>query len=131
MPDPEGMAKALRPALLKVFPPALLGRLVAIPYYPLSDQMLAQIVRLQLDRIKKRVEARYRIPFDYGEDVVKLVVSRCTESESGGRMIDAILTNTMLPDISREFLMRMMEGQPIERVSVGVDEGGFGYAFGK
>jgi type VI secretion system protein VasG len=129
MPDPEGMAKALREPLLKIFPPALLGRLVAIPYYPLSDEMLGKIVKLQLNRIKKRVEARYKIPFEYGDDVVKLVVSRCTESESGGRMIDAILTNTMLPDISREFLTRMMEGKPIERVSVGVSDGQFGYAF--
>jgi type VI secretion system protein VasG len=129
MPDPEGMAKALRPALLKVFPPALLGRLVAIPYYPLSDAMLGKIVKLQLDRIKKRVEARYRIPFAYSEDVVKLVVSRCTESESGGRMIDAILTNTMLPDVSREFLNRMMSGEPITRVKVGVAEAAFSYDF--
>jgi len=129
MPDPEGMAKALREPLLKVFPPALLGRLVAIPYYPLSDEMLGKIVKLQLNRIKKRVEARYKIPFEYGEDVVKLVVSRCTESESGGRMIDAILTNTMLPDISREFLTRMMQGIAIERVRVGVADAGFQYDF--
>ena len=129
MPDPEGMAKALREPLLKVFPPALLGRLVTIPYYPLSDDMLGKIVKLQLNRIKKRVEARYKIPFEYGDDVVKLVVSRCTESESGGRMIDAILTNTMLPDISREFLTRMMEGKAIERVSVGVSEAQFAYRF--
>jgi type VI secretion system protein VasG len=129
MPEPEGMAKALREPLLKVFPPALLGRLVTIPYYPLSDQMLGQIVRLQLGRIKKRVEARYKIPFEVGEDVVKLVVSRCTESESGGRMIDAILTNTMLPDISREFLRRMMEGQAVAGVAVGVKDGEFDYSF--
>jgi type VI secretion system protein VasG len=129
MPEPEGMAKALREPLLKVFPPALLGRLVTIPYYPLSDQMLGQIVKLQLGRIKKRVEARYKIPFEYGEDVVRLVVSRCTESESGGRMIDAILTNTMLPDISREFLRRMMEGQAVAGVAVGVKEGQFDYSF--
>ncbi|KWT92958.1 MULTISPECIES: type VI secretion system ATPase TssH [unclassified Variovorax] len=129
MPDPEGMAKALREPLLKIFPPALLGRLVTIPYYPLSDEMLGKIVELQLKRIKKRVEARYQIPFEYGNDVVKLVVSRCTESESGGRMIDAILTNTMLPDISREFLNRMMEGRPIERVQVRVAEGQFAYGF--
>jgi type VI secretion system protein VasG len=129
MPDPEGMAKALREPLLKIFPPALLGRLVTIPYYPLSDEMLGKIVRLQLNRIKKRVEARYKIPFEYSDDVVKLVVSRCTESESGGRMIDAILTNTMLPDISREFLMRMMGGVSIERVNVTILEGGFEYKF--
>ena len=129
MPDPEGMAKALREPLLKVFPPALLGRLVTIPYYPLSDEMLGKIVKLQLNRIKKRVEARYKIPFEYGDDVVKLVVSRCTESESGGRMIDAILTNTMLPDISREFLTRMMQGEPIAGVSVSAQDGGFAYSF--
>ena len=129
MPDPEGMAKAIREPLLKIFPPALLGRLVAIPYYPLSDDMLAKIVKLQLGRIKKRVEARYKIPFNFTDDVVKLVVSRCTEGESGGRMIDAILTNTMLPDISREFLNRMMEGKEIGGVTVGVSNGEFAYEF--
>ena len=130
LPEPEGMAKALREPLLKIFPPALLGRLVTIPYYPLSDDMLGKIVKLQLNRIKKRVEARYKIPFNYSEDVVTLVVSRCTESESGGRMIDAILTNTMLPDISREFLTRMMQGTDITAVDVGVAGGEFSYSFG-
>ncbi|HUW54114.1 MAG TPA: type VI secretion system ATPase TssH [Rhodanobacter sp.] len=129
MPDHEGMAKALREPLLQIFPPALLGRLVTIPYYPLSPEMLGEIVKLQLGRIKKRIEARYRIPFEYGDDVVKLVVERCTESESGGRMIDAILTNTMLPDISREFLNRTIEGKPIERASISVNGGEFSYAF--
>ncbi|MBI3157645.1 MAG: ATP-dependent Clp protease ATP-binding subunit [Burkholderiales bacterium] len=130
MPGPEAMAKALREPLLKVFPPALLGRLVTIPYYPLSDEVLARIVQLQLGRIRKRVEQRYRIPLEVDDAVVQLVVSRCTESESGGRMIDAILTNTMLPAISREFLQRMMEGAPIERVRVGVAGGDFSYDFG-
>jgi len=130
MPDPEGMAKALREPLLKIFPPALLGRLVTIPYYPLSDEMLARIVHLQLGRIKKRVEQRYKVPFEVSDEVVKLVVSRCTESESGGRMIDAILTNTMLPAISQDFLRRMMEGRPITKVSVQVKDGEFAYDFG-
>ena len=129
MPDPEGMAKALREPLLKIFPPALLGRLVTIPYYPLSDEMLGKIVRLQLERIRKRVETRYRIPFEYSDDVVKLVVSRCTESESGGRMIDAILTNTMLPDISRAFLTRMITGDTALAVEVHVADGNFAYRF--
>jgi hypothetical protein len=83
----------------------------------------------RLNRIKKHVEARYKIPFTYSDEVVKLVVSRCTESESGGRMIDAILTNTMLPDISREFLNRMMEGTPIAGVEVDATEGQFAYRF--
>jgi type VI secretion system protein VasG len=130
MPEPEGMAKALREPLLKIFPPALLGRLVTIPYYPLSDDMLARIVQLQLKRIKKRIEDRHKVPFAYDDAVVELVVSRCTESESGGRMIEAILTNTMLPRLSRAFLERMMGGEAIARVSVGVSNADFNYMFG-
>jgi len=129
MPDPEGIAKALREPLLKVFPPALLGRLVVIPYYPLNDEMIGSIARLQLGRIKKRIAESHKVPFTYDDDVVKLIASRCTELESGGRMIDAILTNTVLPRISEEFLLRMMEGKPIERVHVKVEDGEFGYGF--
>ena len=129
MPDPEGIAKALREPLLKVFPPALLGRLVVIPYYPLNDEMIGMIARLQLGRIKKRIAESHKVPFTYDDEVIKLISSRCTELESGGRMIDAILTNTVLPKISEEFLIRMMEGKPIERVHVNVVDGEFGYEF--
>ena len=129
LPGPQAMSMALRKPLLDIFPPALLGRLVTIPYYPLSDPMLGQIARLQLDRIKKRVEQRYRIPFEFNEEVVGLVVARCTESESGGRMIDAILSNTMLPDISREFLIRTIDAQHVAGVKVSVRNGEFSYAF--
>jgi type VI secretion system protein VasG len=129
MPEPEGIAKALREPLLKVFPPALLGRLVVIPYYPLNDEMIGAIARLQLGRIKKRVEESHKVPFSYDDEVIKLIASRCTELESGGRMIDAILTNTVLPKISEEFLTRMMEGCAIERVHVQVVDGEFFYEF--
>ncbi|MFZ1324403.1 MAG: AAA family ATPase, partial [Candidatus Contendobacter sp.] len=129
LPDPEGLAKALREPLLKVFPPALLGRLVTIPYYPLSDEMIGEIVRLQLGRIEKRIKQNHKVPFGYDDEVVKLIVSRCTELESGGRMVDAILTNTMLPAISQEFLQRMVESKPIAEVRVGVQDGDFSYHF--
>ncbi|HMF97687.1 MAG TPA: type VI secretion system ATPase TssH [Vicinamibacterales bacterium] len=129
MPDAEGIAKALRKPLLDKFPAALLGRLVTIPYYPLSDVMLSNIVRLQLGRIAKRVTEHHKIPFNYEEDAVKLIVSRCTEVESGGRMIDAILTNTVLPAISREFLTRTMEGLPLNGVRLAVADGDFAYKF--
>ncbi len=128
-PEPEEVAKALRQPLLKVFPPALLGRLIVIPYYPLSDAVMSDIIRLQLGRIAARIGERHKVPFGYDEDVVKLIASRCTEPESGGRMIDAILTNTMLPAISGAFLQRMLEGRPVERVQVGVADGEFTYAF--
>ncbi|MFO7641672.1 MAG: type VI secretion system ATPase TssH [Candidatus Competibacteraceae bacterium] len=129
LPDPEGLGKALREPLLKVFPPALLGRLVTIPYYPLSDEMIGDIVRLQLGRIQKRVLENHRVPFGYDDEVIKLIVSRCTELESGGRMVDAILTNTLLPAISQEFLTRMVEGKPVTRVQVSVKDGEFEYGF--
>ena len=129
MPEPEGIAKGLREPLLKKFPAALLGRLVVIPYYPLSDAMLSNIVRLQLGRIAKRVVEHHRIPFNYDEDAVKLIVSRCTEVESGGRMIDAILTNTVLPAISREFLTRTMAGTALTGVRLAAAGNDFEYRF--
>jgi type VI secretion system protein VasG len=129
MPDSEAIAKALREPLLAVFPPALLGRLVVIPYYPLSDEVLRLIIKLQLKRIGKRIADNHRIPFTYDDEVVKLIAGRCTEVESGARVVDAILTNTVLPRISQEFLNRMMEGTKMERVRVSVEGGDFGYSF--
>ncbi len=130
VPDPDDIAKALRQPLLQIFPPALLGRLVTIPYYPLNDDMLKAITRLQLDRIKRRVESTHKVAFDYDDAVVDLIVSRCTENESGGRMIDAILTNTLLPDMSREFLTRLLEGQPLAGVRISVRDQALQYDFG-
>jgi type VI secretion system protein VasG len=127
MPEPDGMAKALREPQLGVFPAALLGRIVTIPYFPLSDDMIKSITRLQLDRIKHRVETGQGIDFVYDDAVVDLVVSRCTELESGGRMIDSILTNTLLPEISNQFLTHMLEGSPISKVEVTAKEGEFVY----
>jgi len=129
VPEPDEVAKALRGPLLKIFPPALLGRLVVIPYYPLSDAVMADIIRLQLDRIAARIAERHRVAFSYDADVVTLIASRCTEPESGGRMIDAILTNTMLPAISAAFLGRMLAGEPISAVRVGAADGEFAYDF--
>ncbi|MBV9642061.1 MAG: type VI secretion system ATPase TssH [Verrucomicrobia bacterium] len=129
MPSSDGVAKALRQPLLKVFPAALLGRLVVIPYYPLSDAMLRSIIRLQLRRIQRRVSENREITLDYDDAVVDLIASRCTEVESGGRMVDAILTQTLLPEISRELLTRLMEGTPPQKVEVKVKDGAFVYHY--
>ena len=129
MPTPDGMAKALREPALKVFPAALLGRLSLIPYYPLSDQMIGDIARLQLDRIQARVAANHGIEFSYDDDVVKLIASRCTELESGGRMIDAILTNTLLPAMSNEILTRMLASEELSEARVTANEGEFDFQF--
>ena len=129
LPDPNSLAEALKAPLMKVFPPALLGRIVSIPYYPLSPEMMGKIVRLQLGRIKKRVEANHGIPFEYSDAVVSLVVSRCQDPEAGGRVIDSILTNTVLPTISVEYLQRLAAGGEIKRVALDVKDSDFTYAF--
>ena len=128
-PEPEALAQALRPDLLKVFPPAFLGRLVVLPYYPLSPEMLGGIIRLQLNRVKKRITENHGIAFSYGEDVVALIVSRCNEVASGGRIIDAILTNTMLPELSISLLERQMAGEEVTSIDVGVADSKFTYVF--
>jgi type VI secretion system protein VasG len=102
---------------------------VTIPYFPVSDEMVGNIARLQLGRITKRIAATHKIPFTFDDQVVKLIVSRCTELESGGRMIDAILTNTLLPRISLEILTRTMEGRPVAGINVTAPAGDFEYAF--
>ncbi len=130
LPEPESVASALRKPLLEIFPPALLGRLVTIPYYPLSDAMLKAITRLQLERIRARVESTHKVGLAYDEAAVELIVSRCTETESGGRMIDAILTNGLLPDMSREFLTRLLEGKPLASVRISRRDNDLHYDFG-
>jgi len=129
LPDPHALADALKAPLMKVFPPALLGRIVTIPYYPLSPDMMKKIVRLQLGRIKKRVEANHGVPFEYSDAVVDQVVARCQDPESGGRVIDAILTNTVLPTISVEYLQRLATGGEIRKVALDVKDSDFTYAF--
>ena len=129
LPDPDSLATAMTEPLQKIFPPALLGRIVTIPYYPLTDDMLGQIVRLQLNRIKKRVAENHKIPFDYSDEAVKLIVRRCNNAESGGRIIDAILTNTVLPKVSIEYLTRASEGKELQAIRLDVAEDEFTYSF--
>ncbi|MCG7911259.1 MAG: ClpV1 family T6SS ATPase [gamma proteobacterium symbiont of Stewartia floridana] len=129
MPEPGAIATALRDPLQKVFPAALLGRLVVIPYYPLSDEVLAKVVRLQLGRIESRILENHAIPLQVDDDVISLIISRCTEVESGARMVDAILTNTMLPEISRHILIEKMEGRSIGNIRIGVENDEFSYNF--
>jgi len=130
LPDADGIATALRAPMLKTFPAALLGRIVVIPYYPLSDSMLGRIIRLQMDRIAARISRNHGVTLRYDDEVVKLIAARCTEPESGGRMIDAILTNTVLPQISREFLQRLSRASATTQIAIAVVGGELNYQFG-
>ena len=129
MPNAEGMEKAMRGPLTKVFPDALLNRLMVVPYYPISKEMLQTIIRLNLVRVAKRVLENHKVPFTYDDNVPELIAQRCTELERGARMVDAMITNTMLPEIGRELLTRLAAGTEIKRVHLSVKDGGFGYAF--
>ncbi|WP_298982049.1 type VI secretion system ATPase TssH [uncultured Roseibium sp.] len=122
-PDPEKLAEDLRPALLDVFPPALLGRIVTIPYFPLSPSVLGFIIRLQLNRVVKRVKQNQNAELVYGDDVVAHIVSLCRDPDSGGRMIDNILTNDLLPKLSRAFLTAQMNGEEIKTATVHASDG--------
>ncbi|MGQ0484936.1 MAG: type VI secretion system ATPase TssH [Hyphomicrobiales bacterium] len=126
-PEPEALSVALKPHLLQAFPPALLGRIVTIPYYPLSGEMLGAIVRLQLDRIGRRIRDNHDAAFVYDDAVVKKIVSMCNDPDSGGRMVDNIVTNTLLPALSRQILNKSMAREEISEAKVGVEEGEFVY----
>ena len=127
-PDAAGLADALRPELMKYFRPAFLGRVTLVPYFPLSDRIIRQIVDLQLARIRRRVWDSYRATFHYDEAVAETIAARCTESSSGARNIETILSRTLLPELSAEVLARLADGSAISQVTVVTDPGGtFGY----
>lgn len=130
MPGPEGMVLALKPELNKIFKPAFLGRMLIVPYLPVRDEALRRIVILKLDKIKRRIQENHKIEFEHGEELVAEVARRCTEVESGARNIDNILSNTLLPEISRELLGRMAEGKELSRVNITIgSEGKFTYSW--
>jgi len=124
-PPVDALEEALRPALLEVFPPALLGRLVVVPYLPLAADTLSAIVRLQLERIRTRIERNHGASFDYDDAAIACVLERCHISDSGGRMIDSVLTNTVLPEISRHALEATMISHALEHVRLSAEGGAF------
>jgi type VI secretion system protein VasG len=129
MPSPKGMIEAIKPELNKMFKPAFLGRMVIIPYYPVRDEVLKTIVKLKLGKIVRRIMENHKIDLTYEPEVIDTVASRCTEVESGARNVDNILTNTVLPDISRTLLGKMASGEKMKAIHVTVGEdGSFVYA---
>ncbi len=129
MPSADGLEKAMRGPLIKVFPDALLNRLVVVPFYPISKEVLHRIIKLNLSRVQKRVKENHKVPFTYDDSVPELIGQRCTELERGARMVDALITNTMLPEIGREFLARLAAGTEMKRVHVTANDGRFLFAY--
>jgi type VI secretion system protein VasG len=127
-PDAAGLAEALRPELMKYFKPAFLGRVTIVPYFPLSEEVIRQIVKLQLNKIAKRVKDAYKAEFEYAPELVETIAARCKESSSGARNVENILSRSLLPELSAEVLSRLAAGENITKISVGIgSEGSFKY----
>ncbi|UYZ72906.1 type VI secretion system ATPase TssH [Moraxella bovis] len=124
-PDIEGLATALREPLLQTFPAALLGRIQNIPYYPLNHEMMSHIITLQLNKVIKRMQDNHNITLSHDDAVITLITNRCQEIESGGRMIDAIITNHILPMISHEILLSIGNPNPIRNMTLTVVDNEF------
>jgi type VI secretion system protein VasG len=129
-PDAETLEKAIRKPLLEVFPPALLGRMIPVPYYPLTEPMLDGIVRLRLQRIADRLMRSHGVPFSYSDAVVGLIIERAKLSDAGGRVVDALLTHTVLPTMSRHVFTEQLEGRSIGPIRLDVADHQFVYDFG-
>src|SRR5947207_629932 len=128
-PSPQGLVQSLKPDLNRIFKPAFLGRMVVVPYYPVRDEALKKIIVLKLGKIQRRIQENHKINLNYEEKLVDEVARRCTEVESGARNVDNILTTSLLPDISRQILGRMAEGEKLSSISVGIGaDGAFVYA---
>ncbi|MGN4108330.1 type VI secretion system ATPase TssH [Burkholderia gladioli] len=124
LPDPDALAETLRPALYKAFKPAFLGRMKVVPYYPISDEVLVEIIELKLDRIRRRIEANHKAVFEWDESLVEAVLARCTEVDSGARNVDHILNGTLLPEIAGHVLERLADGTALKRIAVRASEAG-------
>jgi len=123
MPEPAGIVEAIKAELNAAFKPALLGRLVTVPFYPISDEIMRLIIKLQLGKIKNRIADNHGAQFSYDDSVIDTVAKRCTDVDSGARNVYNILTGTMLPDMSGEVLSRMASGEGIKKVHVNVGDG--------
>jgi type VI secretion system protein VasG len=124
LPTADSLVKAIKPELNKIFKPAFLGRMVIIPYYPVRDEALKQIISLKLSKIRRRLEENHKIELSWDAEFLDEVASRCTEVESGARNVDNILTNTLLPDLSRRLLSGVAEGSKPSAIRIGIGENG-------
>jgi type VI secretion system protein VasG len=129
MPNASALVQTLKPELNKIFKPAFLGRMVVVPYYPVRDEALRSIIKLKLGKIQRRIQENHKINLTYDSSLIDEVAKRCTEVESGARNVDNILTNSLLPDMSRQILGRMAEGEKLQSIHVGIGENGaFAYS---
>ncbi|MDD2976408.1 type VI secretion system ATPase TssH [Aquabacterium sp.] len=124
LPDADALAEVLRPTLYKTFKPAFVGRTKVVPYYPLNDDVLAEVIKLKLDRIAARVKANHQADLAYDDALIDTVLARCTEVDTGARAVDHILNGSLLPEVADSVLARMAEGRPIQKIKVSAGKDG-------
>ena len=124
LPTADQLAEGLRPTLYKTFKPAFIGRTKVVPYYPLSDDVLIDVIKLKLDRIAQRVQANHQAALDYDDALLELVLSRCTEVDTGARAVDHVLNGSLLPEVADAVLAKMAEGKPISKIKVSASKAG-------
>lgn len=129
-PSPEELMQKLRPVLLKQFSSAFLARLVIVPFYPLINTMILEIVQLKLNKLAQRFKENHNAEFSWSDEVTANISARCTEVDSGARNIDFILTQTILPQLSSQVLEQMSLVKPFNTVFMDVSQQGqFEYRF--
>ena len=108
-PNAEDLIEHLKPSLYKQFKPAFIGRMRIVPYFPLHDELLVRIIKHKLGKIVVRIEKQYATQVQYSDDLIELLLSRCTEVDSGARNVDNILNSTVLPSLATEILVALAD----------------------
>jgi type VI secretion system protein VasG len=120
-PSANQLIEQLKPSLYRQFKPAFLGRMQIVPYFPLHDDLLLKIIEHKLGKIIQRIQTQYQTEVTYSDDLLELILSRCTEVDSGARNVDHILNASVLPALATEILMALSEEKVPEKIQIKVE----------
>ncbi|HCH3789727.1 TPA: type VI secretion system ATPase TssH [Vibrio parahaemolyticus] len=127
--DANIIAEAIRPTLNQHFKPALLARMSVLPFVPLSDEAMTEIIHHKLNKVSQRLHSHHKLSLSYEESLVEFVLGNCRLAETGARNIDAVINRQLLPQLSTQLLVHDKDDSHTQ-ITVSVDEQGtLTYAF--
>lgn len=127
--DANIIAEAIRPTLNQHFKPALLARMSVLPFVPLSDEAMTEIIHHKLNKVSQRLHSHHKLSLNYEESLVNFVLGNCRLAETGARNIDAVINRQLLPQLSTQLLVHDKDDSHTQ-ITVSVDEQGtLTYAF--
>ncbi|HHG3601690.1 TPA: type VI secretion system ATPase TssH [Vibrio parahaemolyticus] len=127
--DANIIAEAIRPTLNQHFKPALLARMSVLPFVPLSDEAMTEIIHHKLNKVSQRLHNHHKLSLNYEESLVDFVLGNCRLAETGARNIDAVINRQLLPQLSTQLLVHDKDDSHTQ-ITVSVDEQGtLTYAF--